>query len=170
MFPVTLHAIRGFTLVELLVVVLIITLLAAILFPIGTNMLDRYETGVCMSNMRNLIPPLRAYIEEKGHWPQEPESAKINDEAHEDWWIKELEPYDLTERSWQCPTLRRKISSKSPEGRPRLHYSPTLFDDKPITPFKWSTQPWFIEIGNMHGRGAFICFPDGSIKTINDYL
>ena len=33
-----------------------------------------------------------------------------------------------------------------------------------------STQPWLIEIGNMHGRGAQACFPDGSIRSMDQLV
>lgn len=124
-----------------------------------------------MNNMRNLLPAFNAYIQDNGHWPQEPvEIWNANDDAaHEDWWIAEMKPYGLEEKNWQCPTIRKQVCSKDPNARPRLHYSPTMFDADALTPYKWSTQPWFVEIGNMHGRGAYICFPDGSIKTINDF-
>jgi hypothetical protein len=154
----------------LLAVIFIIGILAAIFTPLSFHLLERFESAACMNNMRNLIPPLSAYVQERGHWPQETPAARENDDAHEDFWIAELEPFGLVEKNWQCPTLRRKVTSKSKDGRPRLHYSPTLFDNKSGTPFRWATQPWFIEIGNMHGKGAFICFPDGSIKTLDDFL
>jgi prepilin-type processing-associated H-X9-DG protein len=38
-----------------------------------------------------------------------------------------------------------------------------------MAPYKYP-QPWLIEIGNMHGHGANICFPDGSIRTMNDVI
>jgi len=79
-----------------------------------------------------------------------------------------MKPYGATEKSWKCPTIMRKLGKYSPDDRPKLHYTPTMFDDKPSTPYKWSTQPWLAEIGNMHGRGALLCFPDGSVKAQDD--
>ncbi len=67
--------------------------------------------------------------------------------------MKELEPYGTTDRVWQCNTIMRKVVSKTKDKRPRMHYVLTMFDDKPLTPYKWSTQPWLVEIGNMHGVG-----------------
>jgi hypothetical protein len=128
------------------------------------------EAVGCMNNMRNLLPAHSFYVTDRGQWPQEPAGNWGSDDAHEDWWISELMPYGLTEKSWRCPTIWRVVSSKDPDHRPRMHYSPTLFSPGANTPYMWNTQPWFIEIGNMHGTGAFICFPDGSIKTINDFL
>jgi hypothetical protein len=40
------------------------------------------------------------------------------------------------------------------------------FDDKPMTPFQWPRQPWFAEIGNVHGNGNLIVFADGSISDL----
>lgn len=60
--------------------------------------------------------------------------------------------------------------AKSKDRRPRIHYTPTMFDDKQGTPYKWPKQPWLIEIGDMHGNGALAGFPDGSTRAINDIL
>ncbi|MEI6073590.1 MAG: type II secretion system protein [Verrucomicrobiae bacterium] len=157
----------AFTLLELLICLAIIAALVAIVIPVGQGMIKRAESVACMNNMRNLIPILNSYVQDKGQWPQEPDSS--DEAAHEDFWITELLPYGATEKAWQCPTIRRLVSSKDKDGRPRLHYTPTLFDSNPVTPYKWTTQPWFVEIGNAHGRGAYICFPDGSIKTMDDF-
>ncbi|MFA7345811.1 MAG: prepilin-type N-terminal cleavage/methylation domain-containing protein [Terrimicrobiaceae bacterium] len=162
---------EGFTLVEVSVSLAIIGILIVLLVPAGRGYFEKSESVVCMNNMRGLLPPFNAYIQDNGHWPQEPvEIWNSNDDVtHEDWWIAEMKPYGLAEKNWQCPTIRRQVSSKDPNGRPLLHYSPTMFDADGMTPYKWTTQPWFVEIGNSHGRGAHICFPDGSIKTINDF-
>jgi hypothetical protein len=44
---------------------------------------------------------------------------------------------------------------------------PTEFDDNAFTPYSWSTQPWLIEVGDFHGDGNYIMYPDGSITTLN---
>jgi len=56
----------GFTLVELLVVVAIIALLAAILFPVYASVRERAKQASCMSNMRQIGMALTMYLGDKG--------------------------------------------------------------------------------------------------------
>lgn len=153
----------------MLVSLLIVGILASILVFGYDRILRRSEVARCMSNMKSLQVALNGYVQDRGHWPQEPLPIweANNADAYEKWWIEELRPYGVAEKSWQCPTIVRRIMNKTKDGRPRIHYTPTMFDEKPFTPYKWSTQPWLIEIGNMHGKGALICYPDGSIKELN---
>lgn len=156
--------------VETIVVVGIITVLLVLVVKYGTRTIEKSEAVRCAQNLRSLHTSLAAYVQDRGHWPQEPEGLwQSNDgDAYEDWWIKELEPYGAPEEVWRCPSIQRKIVNKNKTGRPKMHYSPTKFDNKALTPYKWSTQPWLVEIGNLHGVGALICFPDGSVKTMNE--
>ncbi len=157
---------------EFLVAVGIVAILVAVVFRVGGAAIAKSEATRCASNLRSLHTSLSSYIQDKGHWPQEPEAlweANDNDRL-EDWWMKELEPYGATEAVWQCRTILRTVTNRNKDRRPRMHYSPTKFDANPMTPYKWSTQPWLIEIGNMHGVGALICFPDGSVRNMNDVL
>jgi len=39
--------------------------------------------------------------------------------------------------------------------------------DKPTTPHEWPRQPWFAEVGNVHGNDNIIVFTDGSISDLN---
>lgn len=161
---------RAFTIIELLVAIVIIVILAAIIFKGVPFLRDRAEGVKCGQNMKSLQTSLATYLQDNGHWPQEPKELWMaNDSnAYEDWWIQEMKPYGATDKVWQCPTIVRRITSKREDGRPKMHYTPTMFDANPFTPYKWSTQPWLIEIGNMHGAGALVCFPDGSIKSMTD--
>ena len=120
-----------------------------------------------MAHMRSLQVSLSAYLQDRGHWPQEPDFAS-DQNAYEDWWLNEMAPYGATAEVWMCPSIKRLVSAKSTDGRPKIHYTPTMFDENPGTPYKWSTQPWLIEIGNMHGHGANICYPDGSIRSMDE--
>jgi type II secretory pathway pseudopilin PulG len=163
---------RGISLVEILVCVGILAILGTIAAKAWNRAVAASATAKCMENMRSLQVSLATYIQDKGHWPQVPPeidvSSSNNDSAYEDWWLEELKDYGGTPEVWQCPIIKRVTSSKHPDGRPKIHYTPTPFDAKPMTPYRWSTQPWLVEIGNMHGRGALLIFPDGSIRTIND--
>lgn len=163
---------RGFSLVEILVAVGVLAILIAVLVRFSPGLLGRAAAVRCAQNMRSLHVSLAAYVQDVGHWPQEPVEFQENttDDASEDWWLNELQEYGATPKVWMCPAIERQISNKHPDGRPKIHYTPTPFDERPSTPYRWSTQPWLVEIGNMHGRGALICFPDGSIRTMEEVL
>ena len=163
----------GFTVVEVLVSTGILGILIGLSILSWPKVLASTENAKCLSHMRSLQVSLATYTQDVGHWPQIPselDAGSNDDSNYEDWWLNELEPYGGTPEVWMCPTIRRLVTSQSKDGRPKLHYTPTMFDEKPATPYKWSTQPWLVEIGNMHGHGANICFPDGSIRTMDDLL
>lgn len=162
---------RGFTLLEIFVGIAILAILLA-LVVISAERIRNYVEGVkCAGNLRALHASFSTYVNDNGHWPQEPpELAAANDDAYEDWWIETMKPYGVTEKVWQCPSVIRQVTSKSRNGRPKIHYTPSLFDIRPFTPYKFKTQPWLVENGNMHGDGALICYPNGEIKTMNEAL
>lgn len=55
---------RGFTLTELLVVLLIVAALAAISFPIGQAILARSRSAACLSNLRQIGVALEGYLQD----------------------------------------------------------------------------------------------------------
>ena len=60
----------GFTLVELLVVIGIIAVLAAILIPVITNARKSGYKATCMNNMREIGAALIAYRQDKAVFPE----------------------------------------------------------------------------------------------------
>lgn len=163
----------AFTVIELLASIAIIAILAVTVVWISREVLAKAEAAQCIEHMKSLHTSLAAYVQDNGHWPQEPEGlwdASGNNDGFEDWWLQELKPYGVTEKAWQCPTIMRRVVNKTENRRPRIHYTPTMFDGKAFTPFRWSTQPWLIEIGNMHGGGAMACFPDGSVRSMAEIV
>jgi hypothetical protein len=119
---------------------------------------------------------MQSYIVQQGSWPQCPH--KIRDEEFDIWWIKQFEKIGVPEKQWKCPTLVRQQGSadagmgeqpKDGKHKKQIHYMPTQFDTNPTTPRRWPTQPWFIEIGNMHGDGPLIVFPDGAVVSFNQF-
>ena len=131
-------------------------------------MIARAEGVKCLSHMRSLHASLAAYVQDAGHWPQEPETDTAEIDA--DWWINELKPYGATGEVWLCPTIKRAQQPMPEKDRWRIHYSPGMFGPLPSDPYKFSTQPWFVEVVGMHGHGPNICFPDGSILPLDDLM
>ena len=61
---------RAFTLVELLVVVAIIGILAALLFPLGKSMMEKGNSAKCISNLRQIGGAIQQYsAENDGFFP-----------------------------------------------------------------------------------------------------
>lgn len=162
----------GITLLEVLTAVVILGILGFVGYISYRPLLARAEAAQCMTNMRSLHTALVGYMQDKAQWPQPPEGLwEAEDQGpFEDWWIATLTPYGGTEVAWQCPTLRRLSLTQPEEEQHRMHYEPTPFDERTMTPYRWATQPWLVEIGDIHGRGAHILFPDGSIRVMDDIV
>lgn len=60
---------KGFTLVELLIVIAIITLLIAIALPIMTRVRERARQTACMANLHNIQLAIRMYRIDEGAYP-----------------------------------------------------------------------------------------------------
>jgi prepilin-type N-terminal cleavage/methylation domain-containing protein len=164
-------AFRAFTLTELMVVIAIIAILALCVMRAVGSATDRANVVRCVANLRNLHIALNNDVIDQGQWPQCPYEAGAD--GYDDWWIKELGKYNISQASWQCPTLMRSDREGKPDDkirRMKIHYVPTAFDDNPATPRKWARQPWLIEVADAHGEGNLMVFPDGAIIGSNRYL
>jgi prepilin-type processing-associated H-X9-DG protein/prepilin-type N-terminal cleavage/methylation domain-containing protein len=66
----TRRSLPGFTLTELLIVIVIIAVLAALLFPLGRNVLEKARSATCAQNLRQIGIGLIAHItENNGRFP-----------------------------------------------------------------------------------------------------
>ena len=152
----------------------------AVLITLVVGMYDqiraRTERANCTSNLRNLHAALQSYVVVQGNWPQCPFS--LGDENFDQWWVKEFEKMGVAEKQWKCPSLVRLQGSPDPglgeqskktKPKKQIHYLPTQFDSHPITPRRWPTQPWLMEIGNLHGQGPLMVFPDGAVISLNEF-
>jgi prepilin-type N-terminal cleavage/methylation domain-containing protein len=161
----------AFTLLEVLIVIFLLGILAVLGISNYPALIAKVQEARCMGNMRAIHLGLTYYLNDhEAVWPQGPPPDEEG--AWSRFWIDTLARYDVTEGTWQCPTLRSMIATSGvPEReRPRLHYVPTMFSDTKGIAYRWPTQPWLIERGDAHGRGALICFPDGAIKPFSKVL
>jgi len=160
----------GFTLLEVIAVVLVLSILLLLLVPNYQPLVQQAQGVVCAHHMRSIRNALDNYLQDHKHiWPQGPPPQEAEWAA---FWLGTLAPYDITERTWQCPTIRGMMAAGDAPADPglALHYVPTMFDSTPNIAFRWSTQPWLIEVADAHGKGPLICFPDGSVKPFNKVL
>lgn len=118
--------------------------------------------------MRTIHAAFSAHLTDKGYWPQLPEDEQDwNEDKFFEFWILALEPYGASRDTWICPI---DIDNKRYANRSKIDpdkffgsYVPTPFDENPASPYRWS-QPWAIERGDLHGKGAHMLMPDGSIQ------
>lgn len=160
----------AFTLIELLAMLGILAVLAALVVTVVGRLPGSADRAKCTSNLRNLHLALDNYMSEHSVWPQQPHFDITQQAAYEAWWINRLAEYGMTEDTWQCPAILRLGKIQENGTTPRVHYSPTMFDEGPRAAYRWPGQPWAIEIANAHGRGALILFPDGSVRDLDSVL
>src|SRR5437764_3652129 len=157
------------TLMELLGVFLVVGILALLLVPAISGFRARAQRVQCMANLRSLYTATELYIQQNGSWPQiDSDDSDENDEVYAAGWIAALKPFGPAEKSWICPTIQTLMQNPDytkPENV-RADYTATPFDDKPTTPHQWPRQPWFMEVGDVHGHGNLIIFTDGSISDL----
>lgn len=125
-----------------------------------------------MANLRNLATAAELYIQNKGSWPQIGMPDDDDDTQYARDWIAALQPFGPTQKTWICPTIQTLVGNPdlNNSANVRLDYFPTTFDDKPTSPRQWPRQPWFAEVGNVHGNGNLVIFTDGSISDLNTVI
>ena len=158
---------RGFTLLELMLSLAIIAVLVTMMFALVGGLRKRAESAACMANMKTLFAGLGSYTMEYRHWPQPPIDSLGEEDKFWEFWFGILEEYDVRKETWICPTYAR-LSAVEDEEDKKGTYLPTGFDaSSPRTPYKFANQPWLMEIGNHHGKGPLVIYPDGSIRPFS---
>ena len=158
---------NGFSLLEILVVLVIIGILVTLSFPLVSGLRARAQRIQCTANLRSLYTGAELYVQTNGSWPQI--AVTDDEEKYAADWIAALKPFGPTQQTWICPTIQNLLGNPnfSDPLNVRTDYVATTFDDKPTTPHLWPRQPWFAEVGDVHGNGNLIIFTDGSISDLN---
>jgi len=158
---------QGYSLIEILMVIVIVALLATIAIPVYTALREKAGLAGCFGNMRNVGLGLNAYMQDNNMvWPQMPkEMIKSDDEQHSKWWADTLKSYGIAQKYWICPLDVSTTNSPIEGSTFTSSYALVLFDDKPNTAFRWK-MPWAVERPGVHGqnRGGNMLMPDGTIQ------
>jgi prepilin-type N-terminal cleavage/methylation domain-containing protein/prepilin-type processing-associated H-X9-DG protein len=102
---------RGFTLVELLVVLAILAALVAILFPVFAQARERARMSACSSNMRQIGHGMRMYLQDYDEtypYNRFHGALAIGDEKRIDSWRNRLLPYLKSMDVLRCPSNPRR--------------------------------------------------------------
>src|SRR5215831_12946297 len=113
----------GFTLVELLVVMAVILVLAALLLPALQRARARGQTAACINNLRQLGLAAASYSSDAGRFPTILEWLYDRPgQAEGDLTTGKLFPYLKSKSTYLCPTQARKVTNPSWSAAPlELH-------------------------------------------------
>jgi len=159
----------GFSLIELITVILVIMILVTLLIPALQEVRVRMEKISCTNNLRQLYAGGASYMQDYGHWPQvNPALLQAPNNAYDEAWIEDFLPFGIGRGTWICPTIEREMggSDYSQPGDYRTDYVAMPFDSKPRTPFQWGSSPWFVEKGNVHGNGNLVIQSNGAVVEL----
>lgn len=151
-------------------VVAIIAILVTLFFPQIHSARERAQKVVCIGHLRSLYVSFGAYLNDNESWPQC--ADELEGPAADQFWLDALKDYGGDPNIWLCPTLLRQVgvNSSSNSDAPKIHYTPTSFDENPMSPHRWPSQPWLIEIGDMHHCGNLMIRSDGRVQSLREAL
>jgi prepilin-type N-terminal cleavage/methylation domain-containing protein/prepilin-type processing-associated H-X9-DG protein len=93
----------GFTLVELLIVIAIIGILAALMVPALSGAMESANAEQCANNMRQIGLAVRAYAA-AWNFRVPPSSCPYAEAARKEWWLNALQPYAGNRLLYRCPS------------------------------------------------------------------
>ena len=149
----------------------VIAILATLALGVVGNIRQRADKAKCVSNLKNLYTGAHLYVQQFGSWPQiDYHLLAEHEEKYAQGWIDALKPCGLSYVNWVCPTIQRELGDPdlTDSKNFRVDYIANPFDDRPIAPFEFPTQPWFAERGDPHGEGNLVILTNGQILSLRD--
>jgi len=105
----------GFTLIELLVTIAIISILAAILFPVFARARENARRASCMSNMKQIALGVMMYTQDYDErFPRI--GGKVPTTIIPYGWADALQPYTKSTQVFKCPSVGENVSTPETLG------------------------------------------------------
>ena len=133
----------AFTLIELLTVIAVIAILAAILIPVAGNVRQKADEATCLNNLRQIGAGIGLYqSDHKGAFPAVVE--RWGSAVGPGFWFQQLADYGLPFKStkdlgdmrnqdwWYCPACSEYADQKS-WGQTDYGANPVLFANRAVT-------------------------------------
>lgn len=175
---------RGFTLLEIFVAIVIVTILAALLVPMAKKMFDASAMTACASNLRTLGQALHVYIADNdGRFPpsRERQVANPNDPeatAGGDHWI--FSPYydgvgNPGDGYRPVPFFSGPKPTKAYlEQQGRTYKDAGIFwcpadKDRSLRPLEWASMSYGVNGSNIGGESGYPTDPHGGSKPSPKY-
>ena len=186
----------AFTLPEILIVVAIIAILAAILWPVGRRMIEQGNQAKCMSNLRQLYGVLMFYADENNQMLPSPDVNADPDSPSSAHWFRRLDRYIAQQERIKiltCPSAKTFIPGDWATAYGMNYYlgedkdwrtlsidqksRVILLADAVINPAWHSAGPAIFEDGGpfnktvdlRHGGRANFLFLDGHVEASAEY-
>lgn len=104
---------KGFTLIELLVVIAVISILAAILFPVFARARENARRASCMSNLKQIGLSIMQYAQDYDE--KMVFVSNYDNDGTTMTWLDTLNPYTKSYQIFACPSDSRTGGSHRPQ-------------------------------------------------------
>ena len=105
----------AFTLIDLLVVIAIIAILAAILFPVFARARENARRSSCISNLKQVGIAMMQYTQDNDERYMVANHEDDNGDGVADYaWFLPLQPYIKSEQVFKCPSLGSETTTPNP--------------------------------------------------------
>lgn len=156
----------GFTLVEMLVVLAIIGILAAILFPAFSRVREGANRATCASNLKQLGLGFQLYTRDNGGFY--PPITPWRGSAWCSLWADRIYPYVRSEQVFECPTIEGgEFKAGCPAEYNDADVNPALIQDGRRVHYHGSYDVnTFSGYRDIDANGGVISFPDKLVHEV----